>query len=413
MPITGRRRHHPSRFSAIGLTATLGAVTWQASGTAQTVAAPATPLPKSTLAGPAGDPRVIGLAVSTFRFAHNAGRDDCPAGLSPFITHQYLKTLPEAERARLSAPERDPELNLRATSLPDGADTTSSPAVALARSPGYHSLHQVQSKRSWGLDLDKDMPKDKVCPHQAFIGMDGEKGVDNQFYRAMGCTKGYRWDKAAGESVSDPFDNVDLSGSNSNGFRDGQMTILIEISEVDDPRNDPSVKVGIYSGRNPMTLNARAQMTPYTSHSIDPNPRWHNETRGRIVNGVLETDPFELRLKQSEVSALSEYVLRHAKLRIALNGDGAKGILAGYTPISSIYWPIPATYRSAYARNIKEDNPASYRTLYELADGYPDPETGQCTAISMARAVTAVPAFIVRSAPVDKAADATPQKVGG
>jgi hypothetical protein len=48
--------------------------------------------------------------------------------------------------------------------------------------------------------------------------------------------------------------------------------------------------------------------------------------------------------------------------------------------------------------------PLEYKLLESLADGYPDPDTGKCTHISLAYAVEAVPAFIVHpeTDPADK-----------
>ena len=42
-----------------------------------------------------------------------------------------------------------------------------------------------------------------------------------------------------------------------------------------------------------------------------------------------------------------------------------------------------------------DDCPAMYRAAHELADGYPDPKTGQCTHLSTAFEVGAYAAFII------------------
>ena len=39
--------------------------------------------------------------------------------------------------------------------------------------------------------------------------------------------------------------------------------------------------------------------------------------------------------------------------------------------------------------------PAIYVAAKELADGYPDPDTGECTALSSAYTIEAVPSFII------------------
>jgi hypothetical protein len=37
-----------------------------------------------------------------------------------------------------------------------------------------------------------------------------------------------------------------------------------------------------------------------------------------------------------------------------------------------------------------------YVAAHELADGYPDPETGECTALSSSYTIETIPAFIIR-----------------
>lgn len=365
----------------------------------------AQPVLAATAPGTPGGPqdgRTIGFVISTFRWAHNPGADDCPTGLTDTRTANYLKTLAGAEKKRLSNPDDDEELVFRSMYQPSGLDSGSAPAEALAWREGYPGFLPVQSRKSWGLNLTgtkdgKPMPAD-IRPHRKFIGMNGEPDIDNELYRAFGCTKYYRWDAAAGESVTDPFDDKDLSGRDNNGIRDGATTILLELTDVDDRRNDNDVGVAIYSGRNSVMRDALGKIAGYSSQTTDANPAWQNKTRGRIVNGVLETDPFDIRLKYSEAALVCEYFIRGARFQLTLLPDGgARGVLAGYSDLNAIYWPLPGTYRLAYEGGSNHDGPAEYRTLHEFADGYPDPETGHYKAISSARAINAVPAFIFHS----------------
>ena len=344
-------------------------------------------------------PGTIGLAITTFRLAHYSGANDCPNGLTPLMPAQFLASLPSEERARLAVPERDMELVFRATTLPSGMDTSSTPHEALALRDNYPDTFPVQGDRSFGLDLDGasngDPTPKGIRPHENFTGLDGEPGIDNELYRALGCSRYWRWDARANESVTDPFDDNDLSGFGADNIRDGQSTMLIEITGVDDVMNDPDVAVGFYIGLNPMSLDATNKLQAYTSQTVDPNPLWQNHLRGRIVNGILETDPADMRLRRTVVSVDAESFFLGSRLRLELKPDGsARGILAGYEPLGKMYWPGPSLYRANLAIGVKNPDPTYYRALYKYADAYPDPETGQYTAISMARAINAVPAFI-------------------
>jgi hypothetical protein len=129
------------------------------------------------------------------------------------------------------------------------------------------------------------------------------------------------------------------------------------------------------------------------SHRIDHRtPEFTFHTKGRIVNGVLETDPIPLlRHAMRQIETLTERRLRDARFRLTL-GESAKGIMAGYEPLTS-WWSVNA---KSPGSDIGRYSPASlYRAAHKYADGYPDPKTGKATAISTAYNITAVRALIV------------------
>jgi hypothetical protein len=92
---------------------------------------------------------------------------------------------------------------------------------------------------------------------------------------------------------------------------------------------------------------------------------------------------------------IPEYHMRQARLRLTLKPDGtAKGVMGGYQDWDPIYvsFAVPGATNEV---NLSIDIPGIYYALKRLADAYPDPATGQNTAISAAYAVEAIPAFIV------------------
>lgn len=341
----------------------------------------------------------FGLAVTTFRYAQYTGQDDCPEGMAEPPREIYLRTLAEAARTRLRAPERDAELQLLASQAPDGSDVCSSPTAALSRFPNYPGMRQVQGKVAYGLDLDGrgdgDPPAPKTCAHKTFTGVNGEKGIDNQFYRATGCLKLIRWDRKAGESFDDAFDWANGDGQDAINFKMGEMSILIEVSDVQDRRNDADVTVGFYSGRNAMVNDAQGRLIANTSQTATADPRYRKVVKGRIVDGILTTEPADIRFRYVYAGSDTEHVFRGGRLRLALRPEGtAQGLLAGYKPLESVYWWQQGTYGRQMATDMARDCAGMYKALQQMADGYPDPETGQCTAISAAHAINAVPAYI-------------------
>jgi hypothetical protein len=167
----------------------------------------------------------------------------------------------------------------------------------------------------------------------------------------------------------------------------------MEVTSVSDLRNDDDVRVTFYRPVDKLIKDPAGQVLPYASYQIDTT-RYGDSTRGKIVNGVLTTDPVDAHLPFFGNVVISEMYIRGLRLKIDLasDGSGAKGILAGYSDREA-WWD--------YLRKIgmswlgRHSCPALYEASRRLADGYPDPVTGECTAISSAFKIEMVPAFVV------------------
>jgi hypothetical protein len=69
-------------------------------------------------------------------------------------------------------------------------------------------------------------------------------------------------------------------------------------------------------------------------------------------------------------------------------------MLGGYYDVASFYdYVQQSTVSTAILGGYS--CPTVWSKLHEMADGYPDPQSGQCTAISAAWEIAAVPAFII------------------
>jgi hypothetical protein len=130
------------------------------------------------------------------------------------------------------------------------------------------------------------------------------------------------------------------------------------------------------------------------SHRIDPRATdYVLHTRGRIENGVLITEPMpNFRMTMRQVEILSERRMRDARFRIKLGPESAEGLMSGYEPIDT-WWSV---FSKSPGSDPGRYSPAAiYRAALRYADGYPDPKTGQATAISSAYQIKAVRALIV------------------
>ena len=201
----------------------------------------------------------------------------------------------------------------------------------------------------------------------------------------------------------DPNEHVNNGAINAYFNRmlnEGLHGIVLEIRDIDDYQQDDHVVVGIYSTLDkPLLVNNK--IMPDSSFAIAGNPRWHNQTVGRIDGGVLVTDPMHLTLNMEwaiggEVGATEEYDMRKARFRLTFQEDGGiQGLMGAYQPLDNVY----SLFRSVGAgvsAVAGVDCAAEFKTLVAMADGDPDPETGQCTTISLAYEVVGQSAFIIR-----------------
>jgi hypothetical protein len=261
----------------------------------------------------------------------------------------------------------------------------------------------------YGIDLDgkdsriKDKPIAGGCSHDDFVGFNGERGIDNQFFRVVGC--------------SNSFQSTGQSNSFEVEMYTGSWGILITLNGVDDILNDREVEIGIYSNADPIELSPTRVALQNATYSIDPDPRFQSKTRGRIVNGVLTSDPVDVRFHSVVNSIYLERTLHDARMSMTLNKAGEmEGYLAGYTPVEELYdfqygfrngknakgEPASAKLISGssngQARVLGHTCNGAYYALYEFADGQRDAQTGKCSSISTQYHIKAIPAFVTGTA---------------
>jgi hypothetical protein len=222
----------------------------------------------------------------------------------------------------------------------------------------------------------------------------GEKGVDNQLHRAFGCIGSLRGTPNA--RPTHPAIQWDMT-------RDQMPAWLIQVKDIDDPRDDDDVTVEIHRAIEPIVRNANGDPQRDMTFRIDPNPRMQTKVHARIKNGLLVTDAFHFYMIGDPFS-VPEYDLAGAKLRFSVQADGSiKGILGGYEPWDPLYVSY-ALAGGINEVNLSMDVPGMYYALRKSADANPDPKTGENLSISASYAIEAVPAFI--AAPAKNVAEA-------
>jgi hypothetical protein len=337
----------------------------------------------------------MGFVITHFAPLVYNGKDDCPDGPAGTLRENYVATLPPAERSRLLEKSNERELTDRwkAYALgPNGTNICSQPQMF-----DRPSQKLLRGKVAYGMNLDGDSVdgsrNSNGCTHENFTSPAGERGIDNQAWRAMGCWLTWRGlDGNGGESVH---------GSTAN-FANGIDIQVILLRGVDSWIRDDQVEVIYANTDDPPLRDAQGKFSHNASFTVTKIPQLRNVLRGRIENGVLTTDPADILLKQTWGQsaardlrgARSRWDLRRARLQLTFLPDGSlKAMVAGYQP----FWNLIAAQSiggvgAATTGGI--DCAGQYVALRAMADGDRDPKTGQCTTISSALEATAVPAFV-------------------
>jgi hypothetical protein len=336
-----------------------------------------------TLLAPPTSATEFGLALTTIHYGPYDDPADCPDGVASSTQDVFLRSLDPATRKEFE--DRDKRVGSQATYLStvlairrsaDGSDLCDNP-LAYKDPP----MPTGQSKVSYGLDLDGgDLTAH--CAHQEFGTADGRSGIDNQIARLTGCIKGVR--------KEDNRKNQDGDAH----IRNGSSVTLIHVANVDDMQNDSDVTVSVFKSKDEFIKDGTGKPLPDATFRPDGTSEFRAQTRGKIVEGVLTTDPVDVRIRDDR----GDYYIRGARFQIKIGPEGySDGILAGYYD-NAAFWNSWSK-RSNQQRELGFSCPALYEALHKLADGYKDPATGQCTAISAAFNITAVRAFVAPLSP--------------
>lgn len=242
-------------------------------------------------------------------------------------------------------------------------------------SPDKFPFRQVKGTISYGINLDgKVKPSDFTSP-------DGTPGIDNQFYRAVGCVASYR----EGSSQLLFYDEY-LEGKQFN-------RTIIELTDVDSLENDDDVTVTTYRGLDPLVRDAKGGYQPDATQHVDYvwGQDFIHKSKAKIVNGVLKTTQPEIFVwpNENHTDAATEF-MHEARFELKLSPEKMEGLVGGYLDVESGYRAMIRRYGSHQISYGRLAPMSLYKVLRSLADAYPNPETGENTAISSALKVAGV-----------------------
>ena len=312
----------------------------------------------AALADPPKD-RTIGYVLTSLYWSIYQtpnGKTECPKGFNDGPREQYAALYPNDGKKR----------SVIETQLKLESETWYP-----ANTPDPTPFHEATGAISYGMNLDG-----KIGPND-FTSPDGERGIDNQLFRALGCIIGYRGPDGI-EAIFLPKAILDL--------RFDRM--MIELTNVHDLTNDDNVQVTVYRGLDRLLTDATGnKVMPGGSQRIDDRfgKSFIKQFRGKIVDGVLTTEPVDrLVIPWTEMDSPTIQIMRGARLRLKLTPTGAEGMLAGYTDVDTWYKQLLRNDSTHHLSNGQISGISVYKALRRLADGYPDAATGANTAISSA-----------------------------
>jgi len=249
---------------------------------------------------------------------------DCPAGTNREI--DWIKVLVDAgyttEEAKWlrnpANPTRSPVhgQNQMAFRGKDRANVYINPTST--PDPG---LTPVSGAIAEGINLDDN-------EDTGFTSPTGEKGIDNMFYKTLGCWKTYRGPRRLSSGALQFND----------AMRNGSWTTVIVVSgEGSDPANDDKVKVGFYLSNDKMVKDGNGNIAPDYTFRIAPNAKYEAIFPARTSNGkIISTAPADVIIRDPSYSRDLE--LLRARVKLEMKPDGSlTGYVGGYRPWEPVY----------------------------------------------------------------------------
>lgn len=372
-----------------------------------------------TVGASAPQPQSFSFALTNIYIAAYEDEKACPA-LSLSSADIFLESLPPAERAQYAPDDKVQDLHklmgqrLGFKMVPTGhksGENGSMAQVSEAEKDALRQKHNIPAGKgtlsflgtrfaydsctnpedfpflakgnedyrgliAYGIDLDGRVSKDD------YVSPDKVPGVDNQLIRAVGCTfstRDFGTPRVADEVITS------LSSPT-----------LVEVTGVDDPANDDDVTVRFYASASPLELSGAGKPLAWASLDVDPDRRFMAETKGRIRNGELVTDPFDLRMRLREQIIDSYREVRQARIQAKIKpGEAIEGGIYGYHTLAS----IEENYHQStqVGSNLTRMScPALVKAVRRYADAFPDPKTRRNSAISSALRFRGVPVFLIK-----------------
>ncbi len=242
---------------------------------------------------------------------------------------------------------------------------------------------QVTGRIGDGFDLDGKIKSTD------FVSPDGEKGIDNNLYRAWGCDAPWRGNG-----------NATLDMRANDKMQEGLYTMVVRISGAKDPMNDPDATVEIGYSPDKIVRDARSGVAVDYSYRILKSAQY-TKLKAKIVNGVVETEQVpHLHMPRIawfyDQTGDANFADGRIRLKLAPGGLSGTGVIGGYRSWRDLY--AEDTFaQDGGQQGIREheDHVSLYYALRRNADGMLNAKTGKYDGISTAYRIKMISAYVV------------------
>jgi hypothetical protein len=229
----------------------------------------------------------------------------------------------------------------------------------------------------------------------------GEKGIDNNFYRALGCTKSYRGPprlSATALSTNDTMHN-------------GAWTVVIVVHGAGkDPMNDSKVDVGFYMSNDKLVKDGNGDIAHDYTFRIKP-AKLEGIFKATTSNGVITSKGAAPEVWTRDPGGARDLQLLQARLKLEMKPDGSlSGYVGGYRPWMPVYTALVNARGPVVEVLGWIEIPAIYYALKKNADYSPTGPKGEKTHISYAMRVNAIPAYVLTPDAITQVASVTSYK---
>lgn len=230
---------------------------------------------------------------------------------------------------------------------------------------------------SEGFDVDDRVGPDpaSACRQRDYRDAEGRTGIDNQLTVLVPALE-----MQVGEGT--------LQGLLQSAINNGQLLIAITLDGVDDLRNDDCVAVTVQTLTGMPLLGTDGFLLDGQTLDRSPDSPDTRYEGARIVDGVVETGPFDFPLPVAILDARFVLDLHGARIRARIHEDGSMtGVIGGGIDNEQI---LEITSGLNIPPELM-DMVASFVAL--IADLAPDAD-GHCGRFSAAITFDAIPGFV-------------------